>query len=152
MKTLKRLGVLHAVVDTNILIRAILKPTGSDGEVYKIFLSGAIILYFSEVQLRELNRVLRYPRIKSKYQVTDDQINTFISTFFICGKLISTTEKITICRDPDDNELLSLAASIASNNEVYLISGDKDVLILKGKVGKVMIMTPQEFLKSKINS
>lgn len=147
MKTLKKPGMPHAVVDTNILIRAILKPTSSDGEVYKMFLRGTIILYFSEVQLQELNKVLRYPRIRSKYQVTDDEINTFISAFFTYGKLVYPKEKVELCRDPDDDELLSAAKSVLQNEPIYLITADTDLLVLKGKVTGVSILTPQEFLK-----
>lgn len=150
MQISKKQSVPHAVVDTNILVRAILKPTSSDGKVYRMFLNGAILLYFSEIQIKEVERVVRYPRIKKKYQLAEDIINSFIATLFTYGKLIYPTESISICRDPDDNELLSIAKSVFHNKPIYLISADKDLLVLKGKVEGVIIVTPQEFLKSKV--
>ncbi|MBI4990814.1 putative toxin-antitoxin system toxin component, PIN family [Candidatus Gottesmanbacteria bacterium] len=141
----------YVVVDTNIFIRAILKPISSDGEIYKMFLNGKVLLYFSEIMVKEISRVLRYPRIKNKYQLTEETIITFLNTIFGFGKMVNPTERIELCRDPDDNELLSLAASISSSKEVYLLSGDRDLLVLKGKMEKVIIMTPQEFLKSKVH-
>ena len=139
--------MLHAVVDTNILIRAVLKPTSSDGKVYRMFLAGSIYLYFSEEQLQEIERVLNYPRIKNKYQVTDDTISTFINTIFTYGRLIYPSASVELCRDQDDNKLLSVAKSVFHDEQIYLISADKDLLVLKGKVEGLDILTPQEFLK-----
>lgn len=150
MQTLPPHGAPHAVVDTNILIRAVLKPTGTDGKVYKMFLAGEILLYFSEEQLQELQRTLNYPRIKKKYKVTDDTIDTFVQTIFTYGKLVYPTQRVELCRDPDDNELLSIAKSILHDEQIYLITGDKDLLVLKGKVEGLDILTPQEFLRKAV--
>jgi predicted nucleic acid-binding protein len=50
-----------------------------------------------------------------------------------------------MCRDSKDNFLLSLAVD---GNADYLITGDKDLLILE-KVNKTLIVTIQEYLSSK---
>lgn len=147
MQTSKKRYGLPAVVDTNILIRALLNPTSSDGKIYKMFLSSEIILYSSEGQLKEINRVLRYPRIKKKYGLSDDIISDFISTIVSFGKLVITTERIELSRDKDDNELLSIAKSVFQGDPIYLITADEDLLVLKGKMEGIRILTPQEFLR-----
>lgn len=137
----------YVVVDTNILIRAILRPFGSDRKIYNLFLQGNLKLYSSVILLDELKQVIEEPRIRKKYQVTDDTVNTFISTLLEYGSIIHPKERVALCRDPDDNELLSVATTVADSRNVYLITSDEDLLVLKDKIDKVQIVTPQEFLR-----
>ena len=136
------------VVDTNVLIRALLKPDSSDGLVIRRAVEGKLDLFFSLKLITELKRTLTYKRIR-KRAVTNDDVKIFLKTLLTFGNITSITEKINLCRDPDDNELLSVAVSIPKEKTVYLISADKDLLTLKGKIEKVNILTPQEFLKLK---
>jgi len=46
-----------------------------------------------------------------------------------------------VCRDPEDNHIISLADSGGAN---YIITGDEDLLILK-KYGFTQIVTPRQF-------
>jgi len=55
------------------------------------------------------------------------------------------TSNISVCRDPKDDFLLSLAKD---GNATYLITGDKDLLILK-EFGKTTILTVTEYLSDK---
>ena len=48
-----------------------------------------------------------------------------------------------LCRDPKDNMFLDCAVAGGAK---YLVSGDKDLLMLKGVAG-VKILSPAEFLK-----
>lgn len=138
-----------AVVDTNVLIRALLKPDSSDGAVMRRAVEGNLDLFFSLKHISELKRALTYKRIR-KRAVTNEDIEVFLNTLLSFGNIISITEKITLCRDTDDNELLSIAASVYKDNPVYLVTADKDLLVLKGKLDKINIVTPQQFLKLKL--
>lgn len=138
--------MLNVVVDTNVLVRAYLKPDSTDGKIIKMVVDGQLNLFYSYSLISELNRVLRYKRLK-KFGVTDEGIEIFLQTILTLGKIISPTKKITICRDPDDNELLSIAKSIYPKEPVYLLTSDNDLLILEGKIEDAIIFTPQEFLK-----
>lgn len=46
-----------------------------------------------------------------------------------------------MCRDPDDDLILALAAKSGC---AYLITGDRDLLVL-GKVGELAVVTPRQF-------
>ena len=50
---------------------------------------------------------------------------------------------VKVCRDPDDNRIIETALI---GNCTYIISGDKDLLILKNYQG-IQITTPAEFLE-----
>jgi len=58
---------------------------------------------------------------------------------------IEVTSEINTCRDPKDNFLLSLSVD---GNATYLLTGDKDLLIMK-KFGKTKIITIIEYLGPK---
>ena len=53
------------------------------------------------------------------------------------------TEKLkeNICRDKDDDEILALARSLSVD---YIVTGDKDLLVLK-KFESIPIITPRDF-------
>lgn len=135
----------EVVVDTNIYVRAFLKPDKSDGKIIHLATDGLITLYYSHGSFQELLRVLRYPRLR-KYGVNDEKIEIYLRLISGVSKLISPSKRVTLCRDPDDNEFLSIAASIAESSQVYLLTSDEDLLVLKGKVENVEIITPREFL------
>lgn len=136
----------RAVIDTNIFVRALLKPSSNDGTVFKQFLNGTVDVFYSQIQFAEIGRVLAYPRLAKKYHLTEKMTRVFLKTIATFGKLVSPEKTITLCRDADDNNLLSVAASIASDQATYLLTADKDLLVLKGQIDDIEIMTPQEFL------
>lgn len=139
----------HVVIDTNVFVRALLKPSSSDGIVFKQFLNGTVGVFYSQTQFVEIGRVLTYPRLAKKYHLTEEIIRVFLKTIATFGKLVSPEKMITLCRDADDNGLLSVAVSITSDQIVYLITADKDLLVLKGQIADVEIVTPQEFLSKR---
>lgn len=133
-----------AVVDTNVLVRAFLKPESSDGEIIKRVVICELNLLISNGQLEELGRVLEYPRFK-KFNVTLDATEIFIKTIVTFGKIVFP-QTTNLCRDNSDNIILGTALAMVGNKGIYLISADKDLLVLKSKVEGVVIVTPQEFL------
>lgn len=149
-KTLPRPAVPNVVIDTNILIRALLKSASSDGAIFKQFLNGTVDVFYCQAQLAEIGRVLTYPRLAKKYHLAEEASRTFLKTISVFGKLVSPEKTVTLCRDADDNDLLSVAASIVCNQSVvYLVTADKDLLVLKGQLEGVEIVSPQEFLDRK---
>ena len=56
-------------------------------------------------------------------------------------KIIPETENIQICRDPDDDKFISCAVD---SNAQYIVSGDKDLLVLE-KYKNIEIVTVSQF-------
>ncbi|MEK7587928.1 MAG: putative toxin-antitoxin system toxin component, PIN family [Patescibacteria group bacterium] len=133
------------VVDTNILVRALLSPDGSDALILRLAFDRKVTLLYSNGILIELLRVLKYSRMK-KFGVAEEEIEAFVRAITTHGKAIVPKE-IHLCRDEDDNEILGV--SLASGQDrTYIITADGDLLVLAGSVDGVTILTPQEFLKS----
>jgi predicted nucleic acid-binding protein len=65
---------MRAVVDTNILVRALIMPLGTVGPVLQHLRSGDYTLLYSRLLLDELVDVLNRPRIGRKYGLDQDDI------------------------------------------------------------------------------
>lgn len=140
-------NTLQAVVDTNVLVRALLKANGSDGLIFEAFKNDQFELLYSGETLKELKRVLSYKRVFEKYKLDNYKIEVFIRTIINFGRFVLAAEKIKICRDPNDDEILSVALAIYTRKPIYVVSGDKDILELKDRVKGVKIVTAREFVK-----
>jgi putative PIN family toxin of toxin-antitoxin system len=139
---LNQVTLLRAVVDTNILVRAVIKPLGSVGPVLRRLRDGTYVLLYSEPLLTELVDVLNRPRIRDKYSLTPDDIETVVALVLLRGEGIVPTRRIDICRDPKDNMLLEAAAD---GNADVIVSGDKDLLDLEA-FEEIPIVGPADFL------
>lgn len=90
--------------------------------------------------LLELAEVLS--REKFDKYVTHDERMRFMVNYLKVAELIEIKETFSICRDPKDDKLLELAVS---GNASFLVTGDKDLLVLN-PFRTVEIITPREFL------
>lgn len=69
---------MRAVVDTNILVRSIIKPQGSVGPVLQRLRRREYTLLLSRATLDELVDVLHRPRLRAKYSLTDSGLRAVI--------------------------------------------------------------------------
>jgi putative PIN family toxin of toxin-antitoxin system len=134
---------LRAVVDTNILVRALIRPQGTVGPVLQRLRQGDYTLLYAPPLLEELVDVLNRPRIRHKYKLTPSDIQTVVSLILLRGEPVTPTDHITACRDPKDNKFLEVA--IAGQADV-IVSGDEDLLVLHPFAG-IPILSPVAFLQ-----
>jgi len=134
---------MRAVVDTNILVRALIMPLGTVGPVLQRLRRGDYTLLYSRLLLDELVDVLNRPRIGPKYGLSQNDIKTVLALILLRGEAVTPTRSITACRDPKDNKFLEVA--VAGQAEV-LVTGDEDLLVLHPFEG-IPIVTPVDFLR-----
>lgn len=100
--------------------------------------------------MEELFQILEYERIRRKYKFPQEVVETFLEPMWKWGEEIKP-EIVKICRDVDDNEVVGLAKAAKKKTEkVFLITHDKDILELKGKIENVEILRPREFLRERV--
>ena len=133
---------MRVVVDTNILISALIKPQGTVGPMIRHLRDGEYTLVYSTPLLDELIEKLASPRIRHKYRLEEPHAEALIALIALRGELVSPHRKVTICRDPDDDMVIE--AALAGTAE-YVVTGDKDLLVLK-KFETVSFVTPRTFL------
>lgn len=134
---------MRAVVDTNILIRALIKPDGSVGPVLTRLAEAEYVLIYSEPLLDELLEKLALPRIRDRYNIDNDVVEGVMQLIALRAESVSPAHRVTICRDPDDNRVLE--AAVAGDADV-IVSGDSDLLDLKS-FEKIPVITPAVFLQ-----
>jgi putative PIN family toxin of toxin-antitoxin system len=135
--------VPRLVVDTNVWVSAIFWG-GNPRKIIEAWIDGKIFLVISVDLRRELYQTVSkkakmlkiFPEFAAEWlEIIDEK-----------SVLVRPKEKVEICRDSKDNVLLEAAISGEAN---YLVTGDKDILVLKTFEG-TKIVTPTEFLESSI--
>ena len=135
--------MLRVVVDTNVLISALLKANGNPAKVVSLWRTGEFELVISSETIDELSRVLGYERIRTR--VTPEEAERFLYLLQTAATIITPQIEVTAVEDdPDDDKFLGLA--LASDAE-YIVSGDKHLLSIKVFRG-IPILTPVQFLET----
>lgn len=134
---------MRAVIDTNILVRALIMPHGTVGPVLLRLRQGDYTLLYAPSLLAELIDVLNRPRIRTKYGLSEEDIKTVIRLLLLRGEPVTPTRTITACRDPKDNKFLEVAVAGQAD---AICSGDEDLLVLHPFEG-IPIIQPAEFLR-----
>jgi putative PIN family toxin of toxin-antitoxin system len=134
---------MRAVVDTNILVRALIMPQGTVGPVLLRLRRGEYTLLYAHPLLEELIDVLNRPRIRHKYSLTEDDIQVVVSLILLRGEAVAPEQRITACRDPRDDKFLEVAVTGKAD---IIVSGDQDLLVLNPFAG-IPILPPAGFLQ-----
>lgn len=133
---------MRVIVDTNILISALINPHGLPAKLIDAWRSQRYTLVTSAEQLLELGEVARRPALR-KF-VVPAQVGTFINDLRELAEVLVRLHKVDRSIDPADNFLLAMAEGGKAD---YLVSGDKrDVLALK-RHGACHIVTTRQFVK-----
>lgn len=77
-----------------------------------------------------------------KYHLDRDELEATIQIMANRGILVHIVTQVDVCRDPDDNVILSLALDGKAD---YIVSGDKDLLDISS-FRNIPIIKPVEFL------
>jgi putative PIN family toxin of toxin-antitoxin system len=133
---------MRAVVDTNVLIRALIKPDGSVGPILARLASGDYTLIYSDPLLDELLGKLALRRIRDKYSIDADVTEGLLQLLVLRGEHVTPSRRVKICRDPDDYVIEAALEGGAG----FIVSGDDDLIVLSGIEG-IPIVSPSEFLR-----
>jgi putative PIN family toxin of toxin-antitoxin system len=134
---------MRVILDTNVLLAALISPYGAPDTIYRAWRATRFELLTSAVQLDELRRVSRYPKLKT------------ILPAHRVGTLVNTLQRAVVL-DPlpalpagidaaDPNDVFLLAMALAGEAD-YLVTGDRRAgLLQRGHVGRTRILTPAAF-------
>ncbi len=132
---------MRLVIDTNVLISALLSETSLPAHLVGLWREGRFHLLTSADQLDELMRVTRYPKIRER--LPPALAGRLINEVRDAAIVLKNVPVFTVCADPDDNYLLAMAAAGAAD---FLVTGDhRDLIALKLHDG-VRIITVRDFL------
>lgn len=121
---------MKVVLDTNVILSGLAYPASVPGKVMQAWRTGALDVYLSEYILLELRRVL--PRLRHRHGLDDGEIDDLVDILaFQCELVTPVPVAGSVLRDASDNPVLGTYLAMASQHDGdYLISGDKDLLVL----------------------
>ena len=134
---------MRVILDTNVLLGALISPYGTPDTIYRAWRAARFELVTSNVQIEELRRVSRYPKLKAI--LPPHRIGTMINNLhraIILDTLPPIPENISIA---DPNDAFLVAMSLAAEAD-YLLTGDRKAGLLQlGNIGRTRVMTPNGF-------
>jgi uncharacterized protein len=128
----------RVIIDTNLWISFLL--TRDFSKFDSIIADNEITLLFSEELVNEIIEVTQ--RIKFRKYFKLDEVESLMLVIKTRAIFVDVTSVIIKCRDPKDNFLLSLSRD---GNATHLLTGDKDLLILK-RFGQTKIIKITDYL------
>lgn len=136
--------MLKAVIDTNVLVSAVLSKSGLPAEILKLWRERSFMLITSEAAIQELRRVLNDLGSRGKFNLPPGEITELIRLLQDEAQSVAGQIKVTgiIPQDATDEKFLAIALEADAN---VIISGDKHLLKL-GQIKKIPILTPHQFL------
>ena len=132
---------MRIVLDTNVLISALITKGTPPDRLYQAWLRSEIELVTCPAQLAELADVLARTRLR-KF-VDPDQSAAIVENMDTRAIIFHNPPDVNLSPDPHDNPIL--AAAIAGKADL-IVSGDKKHMLSLGKAEGIPIVTAREAL------
>lgn len=131
------------VLDTNVIISALLSPGGNSAEIIRRWEAEEFDVVSSPVLIGEIRQTLNYERVKKYLKLSSQEIDSFLARFQAITINVGPENQLDVIKDdPDDNRVLECALEARA---VYIVSGDHHLLQLKEYQG-IVILPPAGFL------
>ena len=129
--------MIRVVIDTNVLVSALLTSAGLPEAVINLAFSGEVQWFASESVLSEYEDVLKRPRLAIDSGKAADAIARIRG---IVSK-VSPVVRVAAASDPDDNRFLECAEAAQAH---YLVTGN--IRHFPEVWKETRIVTPREFI------
>lgn len=128
---------IYAVVDTNVIVSAMLNPESIPGTVLHYCFSGRIIPVLNKEIFEEYANVIK----REKFNFTQDDINSVLRLFKEKGIVVDRTKAEEEFIDKKDIVFYEITLTGRVETETYLVTGN-----LKHFPKKPFIVSPREML------
>ena len=136
--------MIRAVIDVNVLVSALMSPTGPPAQIVDQWRNDRFLLLTSDPILQELQRVVIEPKVQRYLEGKPSPVPNLLrglQRFAIVTPGRTLTQGAS--RDPADEKFLACAVEGAAD---YLVTGDQHLLELVEHQG-VAIVSPTEFIR-----
>ncbi len=127
---------MRIVLDTNVLVSALIAGSGPPGRVLMAIRRERLTLVTSEAQLAELRTVLTRDRLRPYLRSEDAE--DLMRNLEVIGEVAADLPEVDASPDPDDNPIL--ATAIAGRADL-IVSGDKKHMLALGHIRDIPIVT-----------
>lgn len=132
---------MRVVLDANVIIAALLSPSGAPARLLRAWREGAFELVLSPLLIAELERALGHPKLRRRIAAADSA--RVVELLRESASVTADPEGPPAVRspDPDDDYLIALATA----ERATLVSGDAHLLSLSPALP---IFSPKAFVAS----
>jgi len=135
---------VRAVLDTNVLVSALVAESGAPHRILALWLEGRFVLVTSLLLAEELAFVLTYPRIAQRLRWTREEIAGLLAGLLATAEVTAGQLELPgVSRDPKDDAVVACAVEGGAD---VIVSGDRDLLELGGYQG-IRMLTPRQFVE-----
>jgi putative PIN family toxin of toxin-antitoxin system len=110
--------MIRAVIDTNVLVSALISPSGNEALLLLAVKQGLVRPCFSRAVLKEYSEVLARP----KFAFSQDEITALIDLLQLQGELVRPARLSGISPDPKDDEFMACALTARAD---FIVTGNK---------------------------
>ena len=127
----------YAVIDTNVLVSAMLKWTSVPGKIIEFAFGGVIIPVLNEKIVAEYREVL----MRDKFHLTEDIVDDILRALEDQGEYIDTDNMNYELPDPKDIVFYAIVMEKRKEENAYLVTGNT-----KHYLQVSFVVTPKEML------
>lgn len=129
--------IYYAVIDTNVVISAMLKNGSMPYKILEYAFEGKMRILLNEEILTEYAEVL----MRKKFGFATDKVNELIEEIKRIALFIDKTEELEDVPDPDDTVFYEVVMEARKQTDAYLVTGN-----IKHFPKKAFVVTPKEML------
>lgn len=127
----------YAVIDTNVLVSALLRWDSVPGAVLERVLVGNIIPLLNEDIMKEYEEVLK----REKFSFLQEDVRAVLNGILKRGVILETDIVVKDLPDADDSVFYAVTMEARKDKEAYLVTGN-----IKHFPIKMFVVTPREML------
>ena len=128
----------YAVIDTNVIVSALLKWNSVPGVVLQAVFNGFVIPVYNDEILNEYRNVLNRPKFGFSSELISETISQIVSLGVMENALETVAEAMP---DPKDIVFYSIALSHGKTAETHLVTGN-----VKHFPANPIVVTPRQML------
>lgn len=133
---------MRLVLDTNILLSALMVRGTPPDRLYEEWRHGGFQLASAEQQLDELRRVSHRPFFQER--LTASEIGRMVNDIRRLATMCDPLPDVSASPDPNDDFLLAIAQAADAD---YLVTGDKSDLLALGSHGRTRIVSARAMVQ-----
>ena len=126
-----------AVIDTNVLVSAVLKQNSVPGSIVELAFDGPVVPVLNDEIENEYREVLSRP----KFHLTEDIVEAIIHTFQHRGLYVDADQIDIELPDPKDLVFYEVVMEERKEEDTYLVTGN-----IRHFPEKPFIVTPRQML------
>lgn len=134
---------MRVVLDTNVLISALLSPHGAPARVIHQWEEDRFEVVTSPALLAELARALRYERVARYFQNAHERMDALVGHLGAIAVMVDP--QVTVDAVPDDPADDRVIECALAGSAAYVVIGDRHLLALQAYEGVIML-SPAQFL------